>query len=81
MYRCCSVAKSCLTVCDLMDSARQAPLSFTISWSSPKFVSVELVILSNHLILCCPVHLLPMCILKKKKKKLSWSHEIRDLVF
>ena len=30
--------------------ARQAPLSFTISWSLLKFTSIELVMLSNHLI-------------------------------
>ena len=29
----------------------QASLSFTVSWSLPKFVSIELVILSSHLIL------------------------------
>ena len=34
--------------------ARQAPLSFTISWSLLKFMSIELVTLSNHFILCCP---------------------------
>ena len=32
--------------------AHQASLSFTISWSLLKFLSVELVMLSNHLILC-----------------------------
>ena len=34
-------------------TAHQASLSFTISWSLPKFMSVEAVIPSNHLILCC----------------------------
>ena len=38
-------------------AACQAPLS--ISWSLPKFMSIELVILSNHLILCCHLLLLP----------------------
>ena len=38
--------------------ARQAPLSFTISWSLLKLMSIELVMLSNHLILCRPL-LLP----------------------
>ena len=33
-------------------SAHQAPLSFTISWSLLKFMYIESVILSNHLILC-----------------------------
>ena len=35
-------------------AALQAPLSFTISQSLLKFMSIESVILSNHLILCCP---------------------------
>ena len=37
-------------------AARQASLYFIISWSSCKFMSFELVIPSNHLILC---HILP----------------------
>ena len=37
----------------------QAPLSFTISQSLLKFISIESVMLSNHLILCCPPLLLP----------------------
>ena len=55
---CCSVAKWCLTLCDLT-AAYQAPLSFTISWSFFRFVSIESVMLSNHLILCLPLLLLP----------------------
>ena len=38
---------------------RQAPLSFTISLSLLKFMSIESVMLSNHLILCCLFFLLP----------------------
>ena len=34
-------------------------LSFTISWSLLKLMSIELVMPSNHLILCCPLLLLP----------------------
>ena len=37
---------------------RQAPLSFTISLSLLKFMSIESVMLSNHLILCCLFFLL-----------------------
>ena len=37
----------------------QASLSLLISQSSPKFTSIELVMLSNHLILSCPLLLLP----------------------
>ena len=34
-------------------AAHQASLSFTISWSSLKLMSIESLMLSNHLILCC----------------------------
>ena len=37
----------------------QASLSITNSWSLPKLMSIELVMPSNHLMLCCPLHLLP----------------------
>ena len=40
-------------------AARQASLSFTISQGLLKFTSIELVMLSNHLILCHPLLLLP----------------------
>ena len=40
-------------------AARQASLSFTISQSLFKRMSIESVIQSNHLILCCPFLLLP----------------------
>ena len=40
-------------------AALQAPLSFTISRSLLRFMSIESVILSNHFILCCPFLLLP----------------------
>ena len=38
--------------------ACQASLSFTISWSLFKLMFIESVMLSNHLILCCPLLLL-----------------------
>ena len=40
-------------------AAHQASLSFTISWSLLKLMSIELAMPSNHLILCCPLLLLP----------------------
>ena len=40
-------------------AARQASLSITNSQSSPKLMSIELVIPSSHLILCHPLLLLP----------------------
>ena len=40
-------------------AARQAPLFITISQSLLRFISIELVMLCSHLILCCPLLLLP----------------------
>ena len=40
-------------------AACQDSLSFTISWSLLRLMSIQLVIPSNHLILCCPLLLLP----------------------
>ena len=40
-------------------SAHQASLSFTIFQNLPKLMSIELVMPSNHLILCCTFLLLP----------------------
>ena len=44
---------------NLWTAARQASLSFTISQSLLKLVSIESVMPSNHLILCRPLLLLP----------------------
>ena len=43
----------------LLTTTRQAPLSSTISQSLLKLMSIELMTLSSHLILCCPLLLLP----------------------
>ena len=40
-------------------AAHQASLSITNSWSLLKLMCIELVMSSNHLILCCPLHHLP----------------------
>ena len=40
-------------------AAHQASLSFTMSWSLVKFMSIESVMPPNHLILCLPFLLLP----------------------
>ena len=40
-------------------AARLASLSITNSWSLPKLMSIESVMPSNHLILCCPLLLPP----------------------
>ena len=41
-------------------AAHQASLSFTGSWSLPKFMSIESVMPSSYLILCRPLLLLPL---------------------
>ena len=55
----CSLAHSCLTLCDPVDWSMPGFLSFSISQSLLKCMSIELVMLSNHLIICCPLSLLP----------------------
>ena len=40
-------------------AAHEASLSITNSWSLLKLISIESVMPSNHLILCCPLLLLP----------------------
>ena len=52
----CSVVSDSVTP---WTAAHQASLSFTISQSLLKLMSIESVIPSNHLILCCPLLLLP----------------------
>ena len=50
----CSVAQLCLTLWDPMDCTHQASLSLTNSQSLLKLMSIELAVISNHLILSCP---------------------------
>jgi len=45
-FFCCSVAKSCQTLCDRMDCTHQVPLSSTISQSLLKSMSIESVMLT-----------------------------------
>ena len=56
---CCSVAKSCPTLCDLMDYSMPSSSVFYYLLNLLKFMSIESVMPSNHLILCCPLLLLP----------------------
>ena len=53
----CSVVSDSLRPCE--SAVYQASLSFTISRNLLKLMSTELVMLSSHLILCCPLLLLP----------------------
>ena len=54
-----SVAKSEQLFATPWTAAHQTPLSCTISRSLLKFMSIQSVMLSNHLILCHPLLLLP----------------------
>ena len=65
---CCSVAQSCLNLCDPMDCSTQTSLSLTIFWSLPKFMSMASMMPSSHLILWWPLFLL-----------FSIFHSIRDI--
>ena len=56
---CCSVAKSCLILCDPMDCSMLGfpDHHYLLELAQP--LSVESVMFSNHLILCCSLLLLP----------------------
>ena len=56
---CCSVAESCLIVRDSMDCSTPGFPVLHLSRSLLKLVSIELVMPSNHLVLCCLLLLLP----------------------
>ena len=53
------VVQSCLTFATSWTAAHQVSLSFTISWSLPKLMSIESVITSNQLVFHSPLLLLP----------------------
>ena len=55
-----SVAQSCPTLCDLMDCSTPGFLSITNSRSLLRLMFIESLMPSNHLILCCPLFLLPL---------------------
>ena len=54
-----SVAQLCPTLCDPMDCSMPGFLSSTNSQSLFKLMCTEFVMPSSHLILCCPLLLLP----------------------
>ena len=55
----CSATRSCLILCHPMDCSTSGFLSFTISQSLFKLMSIELVMPSNHFIIYWPLLLLP----------------------
>ena len=54
-----SILQSCLTLWTPWTATHQASVSITNSWSPPEPMSIELVMPSNHLILCHPLLFLP----------------------
>ena len=58
MYYCCSVTKSCPTLCDFMNCSTPG-FSVLISQSLLRLMCIALVMPSSHLILCHPLLLLP----------------------
>ena len=72
-----SVTQSCLTLVTPWTAACQDSLSIANSLSLLKLMSIELVMSSNHLILCCPL-LLPLSIFPSIKMFSNESvHPIR----
>ena len=63
-------------------AARQASLSINNSWSSPKPMSIESVMPSNHLILCCPLLLLPSILpsIRVFSNEFSSSHQVAKVL-
>ena len=57
---CCSVNQSCPTLCDPVDCNTPGFPVLHCLRSLFKLMSIELVMPSNHLILCCPLLLLPL---------------------
>ena len=70
-----------IRLCDSWTTACQASLSITISWSLPKLMPIELVMPSNHLILCCPLLLLPSIIPSKSLNLWMFLHVLTSFQF
>ena len=63
-------------------AAGQATLSSSVSWNFLKFTSIESVILSNLLILCCPLLLLPSVFpsIKVFSQRVSSLHQVAKVL-
>ena len=62
-------------------AAHQASLSITNTWSSLKLTSIESVMPSSHLILCCPLLLLPQSLPASRSFKwVNSSHEVAKVL-
>ena len=61
-------------------AAHQASLFFTNSWSLLRFMSIELVMLSNYLILCHLLLLLPSIFPASESFPMSSSHQVAKVL-
>ena len=78
---CYSVTTSCQLIATPWTAAHQAPLSSTISQSLLTFMSIESAMLSNHLILCHPLLLLPLIsLLQGLFEWVSSSHQVAKVL-
>ena len=68
----CSITKLCLTLCDLVDCRTPGSTVLCIALSFFIFMSIELLMLSIHLILCCPLLLLPQSFPASGSFPMSW---------
>ena len=69
---CYSVAKLCRLSATPWTAAHQSPLFLTISQSLLRFMSIESMMLSNHLILCHSLLLLPSIFPSIRVFSMSW---------
>ena len=82
LHCCCSVTQSCLTFWNLWTEECQASLSFSITQSLFKLMSIESKMPSNHLILWHPLLLLPSIFLSigvfsnKSAPHIRWSFSL-----
>ena len=61
-------------------AAHRASMSFTISWSLLKIMSIESVMLSNHLILCRPLLLLHSIFLSIRVFSKGSAHQVAKVL-
>ena len=78
--RCFPGTKSCRTPREQWTAAHQAPLFSTVSQSLLKFTSTESVLLSNHLILCCPLLLPSIFPSIRALQRVSSSHQVTKIL-
>ena len=76
LFFCCSVAKSCWTVCDIMGNSTLCFCALQYLPELLKFMSVGLITLSNHLMHCCHRLLLPSIFPSIGTFPMSWLFKL-----